>query len=68
MRAALPPALTFMASLSRQQLCLSFSSYTTSLLFIVGRDSAVGVATTLRAGRSEDRIPTGARFSAPAHP
>ena len=45
-----------------------FSSYTTSLLFRVGRESAVGVATTLRAGRSEDRIPMGARFSAPALP
>jgi hypothetical protein len=29
-----------------------------------GRDSVVGVATTLRAGRSEDRIPVGARFFA----
>ena len=49
MHAALPPALTFMTSWSRQQLCLSFSSYTTSLLFIVGQDSAASIATTLRA-------------------
>jgi hypothetical protein len=31
----------------------------------VGRDSSVGIATTLRAGWSVDRIPVGARFSAP---
>ena len=39
-----------------------------------GRDSSVGIATSLPAGRSGDRIPVGARFSAPvqtgpgAHP
>ena len=39
-----------------------------------GAGSVVGIATTLRAGRSEDLIPMGARFSAPvqtgpgAHP
>jgi hypothetical protein len=31
----------------------------------VGRESAVGIATTLRAGRSGDGIPVWARFSAP---
>jgi hypothetical protein len=31
----------------------------------VGRDSVVGIETTLRAGRSRDRIPVGARFSVP---
>ena len=41
---------------------------------IVYRDSSVGIATELQAGRSADRIPIGARFSAPvqngpgAHP
>jgi hypothetical protein len=40
----------------------------------VGRNSSVGIATTLRAGRSEDLIPVGARFFTPvqtdpgAHP
>jgi len=31
----------------------------------VGRGSSVGTATELRIGRSGDRIPVGARFSAP---
>ena len=41
---------------------------------ISGPGSSVGIATELRAGRSGDRIPEGARFSAPvqtgpgAHP
>jgi hypothetical protein len=34
-------------------------------IIIVGRDISVGIATTLLAGRSGDRIPVGARFSAP---
>ena len=44
------------------------------LHYLVGRDSSVGIATALRAGRSGDGIPMGARFSAPvqtgpgAHP
>jgi hypothetical protein len=33
--------------------------------YFVGLDSSVGIATTLRAERSRDRIPVGARFSAP---
>ena len=66
MHVALPPALTFMTAWS-QQLCHSFSSYTNSLLFIAGLDSSVATATTLRAGRSQDRIPMGTRFSVPAH-
>jgi hypothetical protein len=33
--------------------------------FLVGRDSSVGIATTLRAGRSGDRIPVGDTFSIP---
>jgi hypothetical protein len=43
-------------------------------LSLWGRDSVAGIATTLWAGRSGDRIPVGARFSAPvqtgpgAHP
>ena len=32
-----------------------------------GPGSSVGIATELRAGRSGDRIPVGARFSAPVH-
>jgi hypothetical protein len=37
--------------------------YYTILYYIMGRDSVVGIATTLRAGRSGNRIPVGARFS-----
>jgi len=37
------------------------------MLQFVGRDSSVGIATELRAGRSGDRIPLGARFCAPVH-
>ena len=43
-------------------------------VFCWGRDSSVSIATALRAGRSGDGIPMGARFSAPvqtgpgAHP
>ena len=48
--------------------------YTYTLYVNGGRDSSVSIATTLRAGRSGDRIQVGARFSAPvqtgpeAHP
>jgi hypothetical protein len=35
---------------------------------IVGRDSSVGIATELRGGRSEDRIPVLTRFSTPVPP
>ena len=51
-----------------------FEEYPTVMHSRVGRDSSVGIATELRAGRSGDRIPVGARFSAPvqtglgAHP
>jgi len=44
------------------------------IIVVVGRDSVVGIATTLRARLSENRIPVGARFSTPvqtgpgAHP
>jgi hypothetical protein len=40
-------------------------TYSISYCRFVGRDSSVGIATELRAGRSEDRIPVEARFSAP---
>jgi len=43
-------------------------------MFNIDRDSSVGIATELRAGRSGDRTPVGVRLSAPvqtgpgAHP
>jgi hypothetical protein len=43
-------------------------------IWMKGQDSSVGIATTLRSGRSGDRIPVEERFSAPvqthsgAHP
>ena len=45
-------------------LSLKKELYNVCLLLMVGRDSAIGLA-SLRAGRSGDRIPVGARFSAP---
>jgi hypothetical protein len=33
--------------------------------YYISRDSVVGIATTLRAGLSADRIPVGARFFVP---
>jgi hypothetical protein len=38
-----------------------------ALKTFVGRDSVVGIATTLRTGRSGNGIPVEARFSAPVH-
>jgi hypothetical protein len=35
-----------------------------TIKYTTGQDSVVGISTTLRAERSEDRIPVGARFSA----
>jgi hypothetical protein len=35
-----------------------------AVAYFVGRDSVVGIATTLRVGLSRDRIPVVARFSA----
>ena len=54
--------------------CETSLVYSANCLHSMGRDGLVGIATTLRAGRSRDRIPVGARFSAPvqtgpgAHP
>ena len=40
---------------------------TRSVKILLGRDSVVGTASMLRSGRSGDRFPMGARFSAPVH-
>ena len=43
----------------------SVFTFHSSTIDAVGRDSVVGIATPPRAGRSGNRIPVGARFSAP---
>jgi len=54
--------------------CTQSLSACTRVHFTLGRNSSVGIATGYGAGRSGDRIPVGARFSAPvqtgpgAHP
>jgi hypothetical protein len=46
--------------------CISqLNIFFSSTIFMVGRDSAVGIANALRARRSGDRIPVAARFYAP---
>ena len=45
-------------------LCSGFYTY---LVFEVGRDSILALATRFRAGRFGDRIPVVARFFAPVH-
>ena len=49
----------------RENVCRSSIFFFSSTIFMVDRDSAVGIATALRVTRTEDRIPVGARCSAP---
>jgi len=56
----------FMAQITNQQfVCVLLRLYVCG--YSVGLDSSVGIASTLRAGRYGDRIPVGARLSAPVH-
>jgi hypothetical protein len=52
---------------SKRPVTMHSANFHDVLLTKSGPGSSVGIATELRAGRSGDRIPVGARFSAPGH-